>query len=70
MNVGPRMRVWREANNQRIVMTSDGPLVAYNGDFVMVVVGKSIEECRDILCPMFRAQETSPVQEKDDAEGR
>jgi hypothetical protein len=54
VNLGPRMRAWREANNQRIIMTSDGPLIAYHGEFVMVVVGKSLEECRSILCPMLR----------------
>jgi hypothetical protein len=51
------MRIWREANAQRIVMTSDGPLVVYEGDYVMVVVGQSLEQCREVLCPMLRDEE-------------
>lgn len=38
-------------------MTSDGPLVAYEGEYVMVVVGKSLEDCRDVLCPMLKQEE-------------
>jgi len=53
VNVGARMRAWKEANQQRLIMTADGPLVAYAGEFVMVVVGKSLEECRELLCPVL-----------------
>ena len=58
VNVSPRMRIWREANAQRIVMTSDGPLVVYQGDYVLVAVGKSLEECRDMLCPMLKTEDS------------
>jgi len=56
VNIGPRMRIWREANKQRVVMTADGPLIIYEGEYAMVVVGKSLEECRNVLCPMLREQ--------------
>jgi len=55
-NLGARLRTWKEANQQRIIMTSDGPLIAYNGEFVMVIVGRSLEECRELLCPMLQSK--------------
>jgi hypothetical protein len=58
INLGPRMRIWQESNPQRIVMTSDGPIVAYEGQWVLVVVGKSLEDCVKQFCPMLRGEES------------
>lgn len=59
MNVGPRKVEWVEANESRVMMTGSGPLPIYKGEFVMVVAGKSIEDCQRLFCEYVRAREVN-----------
>jgi hypothetical protein len=36
-------------------MTPEGPAIAYEGEWVLVVVGKSLEDCVRQFCPLFKA---------------
>jgi hypothetical protein len=51
-----RMRVWREANESRCLMADGSPLPVYKDEVVMIVVGRSIEECARLLCPMLKPE--------------
>lgn len=57
-----RMRVWQEGNKQRCIMTPEGPTVAYEGDWVLVVVGKSLKECVEQFCPMLKSNGEVPTK--------
>ena len=56
MNTSPRMRIWREGNKVRTIMTPEGPTIAYEGEWVFVVVGTSLEECARQFCGMFKPE--------------
>ena len=57
MPTNTRMRVWREANETRVLMADGSPLPVYKGEVIMIVVGRSLEECSRLLCPMLKAEE-------------
>ena len=56
MNVGARKVIWIENNESRCMMTGAGPLPVYKGEFVMVVAGKTLEECQRLFCDMMRTR--------------
>lgn len=50
------MRIWQECNPVRTIATPDGGVVAYEGEWVLVVAGKSLRECIEQFCPMLRTE--------------
>jgi hypothetical protein len=56
VNLGPRKVIWIEANESRCMMTGGGPLPVFKGEFVMVVAGKSLEDCQRLFCDMMRTR--------------
>lgn len=62
--LGPRKLVWIESNDSRCIMTGTGPLPVYKGEFVMVVAGKSLEDCQRLFCEMMRTRGEFTPEEK------
>jgi len=58
MTTNTRMRIWREASESRVLMADGAPLPVYMGEVVMIVVGRSVEECSRLLCPMLAGGKT------------
>lgn len=56
MKTNPRMRIWREGNPSRLIATGDGSVVAYEGEWILVVVGKDLGECARQFCGMFKPE--------------
>lgn len=48
------MRVWQEGNRVRTIATPEGGVIAYEGEWVLVVAGASLKECIEQFCPMLR----------------
>jgi hypothetical protein len=38
------------------MMAGAGPLPVYKGEFVLVVAGKTLEECQRLFCDMMRTR--------------
>lgn len=47
------MRLWSEYLPQRTMVTGDGIVIIREGEVAMIVVGKTLEECRAMLCPLL-----------------
>jgi hypothetical protein len=56
MKTNPRKVLWIEENESRCIGTGVGPFTAYKGEFVMVVAGKTIEECQRLFCEYLRTR--------------
>lgn len=54
--MNPRKTLWIEGSTSRVMMTGTGPFPVYEGEFVMVVAGKSLEECQRLFCAMMRTR--------------
>jgi hypothetical protein len=53
--MGPRKSVWIENNKARCMGTGAGTFTTYEGEFVLVVAGRSLAECRRLFCDMLRS---------------
>jgi hypothetical protein len=58
VNLAPRKLLWIENTDARCIATGAGILTTYKGEFVMVVAGKSLEECQRLFCDMLRTRGT------------
>lgn len=61
----PRKLVWIESNDARCIGTGAGIFIAHKGEFVMVVAGKTLEDCQRMFCDMLRTRgEFKPDESK------
>ena len=56
MNVSPRKMVWIEGNESRCIGTGAGTFMAYKGEFVLCVAGRTLEDCERLFCDMLRTR--------------
>jgi hypothetical protein len=53
---GARKVVWIEPLGSRCMGTGAGTFMAYEGEFVLLVAGPTLEACQRLFCDMLRTR--------------
>lgn len=59
----PRKVTWIESNDVRCMATGAGGMTIYKGEFAMVVIGRTLEDCQRLFCDMLRTRGEFPPEE-------